>query len=88
MKKIRFLNFQMDFLQPYEVLCFRGAMLHAIDEAPDLFHQHSTTGEIFKLFFTQHKEVSGVLNRMIFKYNLVNVDKQFKNPCNEAIELY
>lgn len=39
----------MDFpLRPYEVSQFRGAMLNAIEDAPDLFHKHSVTGVIYR----------------------------------------
>ncbi len=47
MKKIRYLHFSMDFpLKPYEVHRFRGAIINAMEEAPDHFHQHASNGAV------------------------------------------
>ena len=49
MKKIRYLNFRMDFpVRPFELSQFRGAMLNGMEDAPDLFHKHSETGVIYR----------------------------------------
>lgn len=50
----------MDFpLEPYEVHRFRGAVLHAMGgESPDLFHQHSENGVIYRYPLIQYKVLS------------------------------
>lgn len=60
MKKIRYLNFSMDFpIRPYEVSKLRGAMLNAMEDAPDLFHQHTDTGVIYRYPLIQYKVIRG-----------------------------
>lgn len=58
MKKIRYLHFSMDFpLKPYDVHRFRGAVIQAMEEAPDHFHQHSDTGVIYRYPLIQYKVI-------------------------------
>lgn len=59
MKRIRYMSFTMDFpLQPYEVGKFRGAVINAMDDAPDLFHQHKESGVIYRYPLIQYKIIN------------------------------
>lgn len=61
MKKIRYLHFAMNFnLEPYEVHQFRGAVIGAMRDAPDHFHQHrkSDGGFIYRYPLIQYKIIN------------------------------